>query len=104
MPFGLAAVPMYFQKLVTNILSDLEFVNVFLDDVLIASKDIETHYSHLSTVLERLSEDGLTININKSTFCKNKVDYLEMEIGEGYYKPSHKNSEALLKLGVPKTR
>ncbi|KAG0439644.1 Transposon Tf2-9 polyprotein [Dictyocoela muelleri] len=58
------------------ILGHLSFVKVFLDDVLIHSEDFEAHYSHLKIVLGILRQNGLTLNIEKSTICAERVNFL----------------------------
>ncbi|EER16707.1 reverse transcriptase, putative, partial [Perkinsus marinus ATCC 50983] len=55
MPFGLHDAPATFQKLMEDILGDLPFVKIYLDDILIFSPDMETHVRHLRVVFERLS-------------------------------------------------
>ena len=43
-PFGLAQAPAYFQWLIIEVLSGLNFAFVYLDDILIYSPDPETHF------------------------------------------------------------
>ena len=59
-----------------RVLSGLDFVFVYLDDILIASPDRATHLVHLRIVLKRLFDNGLVINPNKSTFCQSQVKFL----------------------------
>ena len=47
MPFGLKNAAQAFQRLMDGILRDLDFVFVYLDDILIASPDMEPHKVHL---------------------------------------------------------
>lgn len=58
MPMGLYNDPETFQSFINNIFHD--FVDYFLvidmDDILTFSKDMESHYHHLETVLSRLTE------------------------------------------------
>ena len=50
-PFGLAQAPAYFQQLINEVLSSLDFAFGFLDDILIYSPDPETHLKHMEIVL-----------------------------------------------------
>ena len=46
-PFGLAQAPAYFQRLVNEVLSRLNFAFGSLDDILVFSPDMVTHLQHL---------------------------------------------------------
>ncbi|KAG0418505.1 Retrovirus-related Pol polyprotein from transposon gypsy [Dictyocoela roeselum] len=76
MPFGLSNAPRTFQRAMNNLLGHLEFVKIFIDDVLIHSENSETHGSHLKQVLEILKENNVSINFEKSRFFKKQVSYL----------------------------
>ena len=56
MPFGLTNAPITFMRLMNNILRPYlgKFVAVFLDDIMVFSKDKEEHKQHLQKVLEVL--------------------------------------------------
>ena len=53
-PFGLAQAPVYFQRLVNEVLSGVTFTFGYLDDILIFSPDMKSHLEHLRLLFERL--------------------------------------------------
>ena len=53
-PFGLAQAPAYFQELMTGILKDFPFAITYLDDIIIFSKTLQEHLSHICMVFEKL--------------------------------------------------
>ena len=53
-PFGLAQAPTYFQELMTGILKDFNFAIAYLDDIIIFSKALEEHLSHIKQVFKKL--------------------------------------------------
>lgn len=59
MPSGLTNAPTVFQNLVNDILRDMmnRFVFIYLDDILIYSKDPQEHRQHARQVLERLLQN-----------------------------------------------
>ena len=52
LPFGSAQAPAYFQELMTSILKDFNFTIAYLDDIIIFSKTVEEHLSHIKQVFE----------------------------------------------------
>jgi hypothetical protein len=49
---------------------------IYLDDIIIFSKDIDTHIDRLDAVFQRLSANNLTINPKKYQFFKNSNTYI----------------------------
>ena len=52
------------------------FFIVYLDDILIFSKILDEHLLHIHSVLERLTEEKLLINLKKCSFVKKELVYL----------------------------
>ena len=65
-PFGLKNAAQAFQRLMHQVLGDLPFVYVYMDDLLCASTSEEEHEQHLSTIFDRLEQHGLIINPESS--------------------------------------
>jgi len=65
MPFGLTNAPAAFMDLMNRVFRPYlnKFVVVFIDDILIYSKDIEKHANHLRTVLQTLREHQLLTEV-----------------------------------------
>ena len=54
----------------------MDSVFIYLDDILIASVDKATHLNHVRSVLSRLQEFGLVINLSKCQFGLSEVEFL----------------------------
>ncbi|XP_053734725.1 uncharacterized protein LOC128767052 [Synchiropus splendidus] len=76
MPFGLKGAAQTFQRLMDSVLRDLEFVFVYLDDILVASPSVEEHQLHLRQVFQRLHDHGLIVNTAKCQFGLPGIDFL----------------------------
>lgn len=59
MPFGLTNAPKTFQKILDSLLSQLTFVKVYLDNLVIHSENQTLHESHLDTVLLIINDNNL---------------------------------------------
>ena len=77
MPFGLCNAPWTFQRVVNDVLRDHLgiFVWVYMDDILVFSKDADEHQRHLDLVHEVLCQQQLFPYIDKSTFFRSPVPF-----------------------------
>jgi hypothetical protein len=77
-PFGLKNPPATFMCLMNSVLSKYlnKFVLVFVDDILVYSKNREEHEEHLRMVLQVLREHHLYAKFSKCDFFKREIKYL----------------------------
>ncbi|CAI7839865.1 unnamed protein product, partial [Closterium sp. NIES-54] len=88
MPFGLCNAPATFQAEMNHILRPLldEWVVVYLDDILIYSKNMKEHVEHLRKVFEILRKNKFYVKLSKSDFALKKVQFLgHMVSAEGVH-------------------
>jgi hypothetical protein len=78
MSFGLTNAPAHFTYLMNSVfMPELDkFVVVFIDDILIYSKNKEEHAKHLRIVLTRLREHQLYAKFSKCTFWLEEIQFL----------------------------
>lgn len=76
MSYGLRNCGETFQRYMDEVMRGLDFVFVYIGDLLIASKDMEEHMTHFHTIFKRLHEYGLRINREKCHFTQSSVIYL----------------------------
>ena len=84
MSFGLTNAPAYFMYLMNSVfMPELDkFMVVFIDDILIYSKNMEDHAEHLRVVLTRLREHKLYAKFSKCEFWLRKVPFLGHMLSE----------------------
>jgi hypothetical protein len=77
-PFGLTNAPTTFMCLMNNVLRNFldRVLLVFIDDIIIYSKNREDHEEHLKLVLQLLREHRLYVNLSKCDFFQKQVHYL----------------------------
>jgi hypothetical protein len=78
MPFGLLNAPATFCRLMWTVCKDINVIRkkgevvsrlfVYVDDVLVSSKEVESHLEHLAILLGTLSEAQVTVNAKKCVF------------------------------------
>jgi hypothetical protein len=78
MSFGLTNAPAYFMYLMNSIfMQELDkFVVIFINDILIYSKNPEDHANHLHIVLQRLRDHHLYAKFSKCEFWLDTVKFL----------------------------
>ena len=82
MPFGLTNAPAVFQRLMQQVMAPLkvtpgpDYVSVYLDDILVFSRTLEDHLSHLNAVILRIDEVGLKLKPTKCKFAQRELEYL----------------------------
>nr|GEV66803.1 hypothetical protein [Tanacetum cinerariifolium] len=78
MSFGLTNAPALFMDLMNRVCKPYldKFVIVFIDDILIYSKNKEDHEEHLKTILELLKSEKLYAKFLKCDFWLESVDFL----------------------------
>ena len=77
MPFGLTNAPDAFMDLINRVFRPCldQIVVVFIDDILVYSKDAQEHEHHLRIVLQTLRENKLFAKLSKSDFWLKEVSF-----------------------------
>src|SRR6185369_1752224 len=78
MPFGLSNAPASFQAFINDVLRKYldHFVVVYLDDILIYSRNKTEHVKHVRQVMKTLIDAKLKAKISKCEFHKTEVEFL----------------------------
>lgn len=101
--FGLCNAAQSFQRFMNEILGDLKFCYVYLDDILIFSKTQSEHELHIRTVFERLQSYGLTVNVSKCVFGVFEISFLGHLISKDGIRPLPSKVEPIINYPRPKT-
>lgn len=98
-PFGLCNSPSVFQRFINAVFRDLireKIVLIYMDDLIILSRDEEDGLKNLKTVLTTASQAGLTINWNKCCFLQRRVEFLGHIVENGTIRASERKTKAVM--------
>jgi len=101
MPFGLKNAPSIFQRKMDNcFIKYSKFTCVYIDDILVFSKNKQEHIGHLKLVLKEFMDSGIIISSKKAQFFRNNIEFLGTEIGNGKIKLQPHISQKALEYKV----
>ena len=78
LPFGLTSAPATFERLMEKVLKGLQWQTLllYLDDVIVFSKDFESHLERLAEVCQRFRSAQLKLRPEKCQLFQREVHYL----------------------------
>ena len=109
MPFGAHPCPSIFQQFIMRALKNIDEDNciVYMDDILIASENFDSHLKDLEQVFYELHRHGFKLSPKKCEFCLQTVEYLGFQVGKignRYgYAPLESKLTPIRELPTPKT-
>ena len=102
LPMGLCSSCDIFQEKMSDLMSGLEFVRTYIDDLLcITNSTYEDHLEKLEEVLKRIQQAGLKINPTKSFFAQPELEYLGYWITREGIMPTPQKVKAIQNIAVP---
>ena len=104
MPLGLRNAHATFQRPLEFILSALRWQTclIYLDDVIVFSKDTKEHIAYVDQVLTLLRQAGVSLKLKKCEFFQPKVDYLCHVINPGKLAVATENTKAFEQAKFPR--
>lgn len=85
MPFGMADAPWHFTVFMGQLFTEHDFVNVYIDNVTIASCSFQEHVEHIKAFIEVLNRSNVRLNANKSEFLIKQTSLLGYTVTSDYF-------------------
>ena len=104
MPFGLCNAPSTFQRLMDLVMNGIKWkkVMIYLDDIIIFSKNFEQHLLDLEDVFNRLRNSNLKLKSSKCNFARTSINYLGHIISQHGIQMDPEKIKAVKDFPVPK--
>jgi hypothetical protein len=105
MSFGLTNAPAYFMNLMNKVFMEYldKFIVVFIDDILIYSKNDCEHEEHPRMVLQKLQDNQLYAKFSMCEFWLDEVPFLEHIISKGGTSVDPAKVKEIVGWKIPKT-
>lgn len=103
LPFGVTNGPPTFQRFMKGVLSGLQNVMVYLDDIICFNHSLQAHLNNLKLVLTRLQEYHLKISPTKCQWLQYEVKFLGFLVGANGIRANPEKTAAIRDWPLPTT-
>jgi hypothetical protein len=105
MPFGLTNAHSTFMRLLNKVLRSFigKFVVFYFNDILIYNKSLNKHIEHLCAIFCAIREARLFANLEKCTFCTDRVTFLGYVVTPQGIEVDEVKIEAIKSWSIPTT-
>lgn len=86
-----------------TMLAGLEFGTAYLDDILVKSKNVQEHKTHIRAIFKRLEDFGFKLSREKCKFFMERITYLGQVIDSEGRKPDPQRADAIKNMPAPDT-
>ena len=101
MAMGISSAPEIFQRVMSDMFSEIDGVEVVMDDILIHGRTLDEHNARLESVLQKARKCNLKLNDKKSKLCQREVKYLGHIITGNGLKPSPDRITGIVEMKRP---
>jgi len=105
LPMGIKTALDIVQRVMQDLLGDLPFVRVYMDDLLVlGTGSYEEHLEQVALVLHRLEEANFQARVDKCQFAVQEIEYLGYWLMPTGISPQPKKVEVILRLTPPSNK
>ena len=103
LPMGLRNSAQSLQRLMDHVFYGLANCYVYMDDLLLFSKDQKSHDNLIKEALQRLDANGLSIHLDKCSFGQSQMEFLGYQVTRSGITPLDKKVSAICDFPAPRT-
>ena len=104
MPMGICSAPEAFQHFMHSILGHLDFILIYMDDILVISDNSEQHYQHLEIIFTILLKNNVFLKRSKCHFFQKEIKYLGFILTSNGLLLNPEKVKAIVELDVPTSK
>ncbi|XP_033745588.1 uncharacterized protein K02A2.6-like [Pecten maximus] len=104
LPFGIKSAPEVYQRIISEMVQDIEGSDAIVDDILVWGANMKEHDERLKRVLGRVREYNLTLSKDKCQFRKDRVTYVGHELSDKGVKPDPEKVRAVQEMDPPRNK
>ena len=101
MTFGFCNGPAVFQRAMDKIFAGMDFVVIYLDDVIICSRTETEHLQHLQAIFIRVKRHKLKLRLIKCKFFMREIKYLGLIVNQQGIQCDQSYVQKLIKMKPP---
>ncbi|KAL8435341.1 hypothetical protein Efla_006971 [Eimeria flavescens] len=95
---GLISAPASFQRVMSELFKNLQFVQVYMDDIVVHSRALSGHHDHLRHVFQEFQEKAFRRNLSKCSFDADCIYFLGFQISPAGVQPLAANVSSILPM------
>lgn len=104
LPFEFCNSPAIFSRFIGGIFREMideELIQIYLDDILVATETVEENLEILKLVFHLLILNSLELKFQKCSFLQSKINFLGYIVDKLGIQPNSKNAKAVLNFPIP---
>ena len=101
MPRGSSTSPGWFVKVINQVITDLEQVAAYFDDMIVFDSDPTAHVKTMRALFDRLHKHNLKLSPSKARLGTTDADFLGHSISPAGARPNADKVSALIKIPMP---
>ncbi|GFU37834.1 transposon Ty3-G Gag-Pol polyprotein [Nephila pilipes] len=104
LPFGIVSAPEVFQKINQKLFGDIEGVEIYFDDIIVAGYNKDSHDAIMSKILERARSLNIKFNPDKLQYRLSEVKYVGQIISKSGIKPDLDHIKEIVAMPTLKSK
>ncbi|XP_038063231.1 uncharacterized protein K02A2.6-like [Patiria miniata] len=104
LPFGITSAPELYQRIMCDLLVNLDGVVVYMDDILITGRTQAEHDQRVHRVVQILQKAGLRLNKEKSKFSQETVTFLGLQLDKDGIHADPSKITAIVQMPPPTSK
>ncbi|CAD6196084.1 unnamed protein product [Caenorhabditis auriculariae] len=102
LPFGIKTAPAIFQKIMDKMITGLNGVAVYLDDIIVVGRSQAEHRENVRKVFARIREYGFHLKLDKCAFEQSEIKYLGFILNASGRRPDPEKVKVIHNMTPPR--